>query len=75
MQMPAKRTQNRRTEYGEETKKRPLVEEALAVRRAAQAGDAVVAIPFTLELVVVRELLIWSGVSNQHLRQKNKACD
>lgn len=39
------------------------VEEAFTRCRAAQAGDAVHAADFSFELVVVRQLLVWTPVS------------
>ena len=44
---------------GRTKKSRALVEEALAADGAAETRNAVVAVDLALELVVVRELLVW----------------
>jgi hypothetical protein len=44
-------------------KKTGLVEEALAKRRTAKAGDTVQTAYLSLELVVVRQLLVYGNLS------------
>lgn len=37
---------------------RTLVEESFAANRTTEAGDAVIAVPFSFKFVIVRELLV-----------------
>lgn len=49
-----------------------LIEESLAARRAAETRDTVIAIPFSLELVVVRQLLIYTARQQPIINREKK---